>query len=216
MQDSDDESVPETSAATTIEKEPTDNKQYKFTQVAQLNSQLLTWYDANHRILPWRTNPKTSHVHGKGKNGEVSSRDDEPKSENSSVETIKAEDLNQRAYQVWISEIMSQQTRIATVLSYYKNWMKQFPTVDDLARASVDDVHAVWSGLGYYRRADNIHKAAKKVVTDMKGKFPTNTKDLLELPGVGRYTAGAIASIVFRERAPIVDGNVLVPYLRSA
>ena len=184
--------------------------------VSQLNHRLLTWYDANHRTLPWRKTPETS----KSKEGnmndvETGGGDDKEKNceqstkEEQQPQHVTLHDLNQRAYQVWISEIMSQQTRIATVLSYYDNWMKQFPTVQHLARATVNEVHAVWSGLGYYRRVDNIHKAAQKVVNDLGGKFPTSVSGLLELPGIGRYTAGAIASIVFHERAPIVDGNVL-------
>jgi A/G-specific adenine glycosylase len=117
-----------------------------------------------------------------------------------------------RAYEVWISEIMLQQTRVAVVIDYWNNWMAKWPTIQDLAAADADDVLAAWRGLGYYSRATRIHEAAKVVVNDkeMDGLLPMKTQDLeSKIPGVGRYTAGAISSIVFGEAAPMVDGNVL-------
>lgn len=115
---------------------------------------------------------------------------------------------NPDPYAVWVSEIMAQQTRLATVLPYYQQWMQTFPSIKSLAIASQQDVLAVWEGLGYYSRARNIHKAAKLLVKDYDGKLPNNSKDLQKLPGIGKYTAGAIASMAFKKDAAVVDGNV--------
>ena len=112
-------------------------------------------------------------------------------------------------YRVWISEIMSQQTRIETVMGYFERFMKAFPTIEALASASLDDVLKEWQGLGYYSRARNIHKAAQLIVKEHQGQFPSTYETLLALPGIGPYTAGAIASIAFQERVPAIDGNVL-------
>ncbi|HWX94769.1 MAG TPA: A/G-specific adenine glycosylase [Terriglobales bacterium] len=111
-------------------------------------------------------------------------------------------------YRVWLSEIMLQQTRVAAVLDHYRRFLKKFPTVQKLASAREASVLAAWSGLGYYRRARMLHAAAKQVVKEHGGKFPANSAGLLELPGIGRYTAAAIASIAFREPVAVVDGNV--------
>ncbi len=111
-------------------------------------------------------------------------------------------------YAIWVSEIMLQQTRVATATPYYERWMQRFPTVAALAEASVDDVLAAWSGLGYYRRARYLHRGAREVIARYGGRVPGSARELRSLPGVGRYTAGAIASMAFGERAPIVDGNV--------
>lgn len=122
------------------------------------------------------------------------------------------EALKRRAYEVWISEIMLQQTRVSTVIGYWTNWIAKWPTIEDLARAEPDEVLSAWRGLGYYSRATRIHAAAKRVVDDeeMQGLLPESA-DLLQknVPGVGRYTGGAISSIVFGNAAPMVDGNVL-------
>src|SRR5258705_4615048 len=108
-------------------------------------------------------------------------------------------------YAIWISEVMLQQTQIATVLPYFARWMKRFPDVDALARASIDDVLKAWEGLGYYARARNVHKAAALLVRD---GFPDTRDGWGALPGAGPYTAAAIASIVHGERTPVCDGNV--------
>ena len=131
-------------------------------------SQLLAWYDAHARALPWRE----SH---------------DP-------------------YRVWLSEIMLQQTRVAAVIAHYHEFLRRFPTVEKLARAREASVLAAWSGLGYYRRARMLHAAAKVVARE--GKFPETASGLRELPGVGRYTSAAIASIAFGEAVAVVDGNV--------
>ncbi|MDX9873686.1 MAG: A/G-specific adenine glycosylase [Spongiibacteraceae bacterium] len=111
-------------------------------------------------------------------------------------------------YRVWVSEIMLQQTQVATVIPYYERFMARFPTVAALAAASEDEVLHHWTGLGYYSRARNLHRAAQQVVTGHGGIFPSTVEALVELPGVGRSTAGAIAAIAGGQRAPILDGNV--------
>ncbi|KAL6909276.1 DNA glycosylase [Trichoderma evansii] len=119
--------------------------------------------------------------------------------------------LEKRAYEVWISEIMLQQTRVATVIDYWTRWMAKWPTIHDLAAAKSEDVLAMWSGLGYYSRATRIHEAAKLAVGDpeMEGLLPSSAKELeAKMPGVGAYTSGAISCIVFGNPSAMVDGNV--------
>ena len=111
-------------------------------------------------------------------------------------------------YAVWVSEIMLQQTQVATVLERYPRFMKRFPTVQKLAAAPLDDVLAEWAGLGYYTRARNLHACAKQVMEEFGGKFPNDPVLLEQLKGIGRSTAGAIAAFAFHERAPILDANV--------
>lgn len=132
--------------------------------------QLLKWYDANKRDLPWR--------------GE---RD---------------------PYRILVSEIMLQQTRVAAMLDYYGRFLKRFPTVQALADAREPSVLAAWSGLGYYRRARMLHQTAKVVDREMQGAFPASSVELRKLPGIGRYTSAAVASIAFGEATAVVDGNV--------
>jgi len=111
-------------------------------------------------------------------------------------------------YRVWLSEIMLQQTQVATVLDYYARFLARFPDVQALAAASSDEVLALWSGLGYYSRARNLHRCAQQVVQVHGGQFPRTAEALADLPGIGRSTAGAIAAFCFGERAPILDANV--------
>jgi A/G-specific adenine glycosylase len=111
-------------------------------------------------------------------------------------------------YRIWLSEIMLQQTRVAAVLEHYRIFLKLFPNVHALAAASEEAVLAAWSGLGYYRRARMLHRCAQQIVEQHGGGFPQNAKALLALPGIGRYTAAAIASIAFAEPVAVVDGNV--------
>lgn len=146
-----------------------------------MEDSLLKWYDENKREMPWRD--------------KVLSTDIDP--------------LNAKAYSVWVSEIMLQQTRVETVREYYKKWMKLFPTVKALSEATEDEVNATWAGLGYYSRARNMHKASKVIVNELNNKFPDNLADLLKLSGIGKYTAGAIASIAFNKVEPLVDGNII-------
>jgi A/G-specific adenine glycosylase len=125
---------------------------------------------------------------------------------------LHARDLPWRAnrdpYRVWLSEIMLQQTRVAAVIGHYHEFLQRFPTVEKLAAAREASVLAAWSGLGYYRRARMMHAAAKVIVHEHDGRFPQNAQALQSLPGIGRYTAAAIASIAFGEPVAVVDGNV--------
>jgi A/G-specific adenine glycosylase len=112
------------------------------------------------------------------------------------------------SYRVWVSEVMLQQTRVDVVLPYFARFLARFPTIAALAAAADDDVTAAWSGLGYYRRARMLRDGARHVVARFGGILPESIDDLRSIPGIGRYTAGAIASIAFEQRAPVVDGNV--------
>jgi len=112
------------------------------------------------------------------------------------------------AYAIWISEIMLQQTRVTAVIPYFNAWLERFPTIETLAKAPLDDVLARWSGLGYYRRARNIHACAQEVQARYAGRLPKEASALRSLPGIGRYTAGAISSIAYQEHEALVDGNV--------
>ena len=111
-------------------------------------------------------------------------------------------------YRVWLSEVMLQQTQVTTVLGYYSRFLDRFPTVSDLAASPLDDVLALWSGLGYYSRARNLHRCAQAVVAEHGGVFPGSAARLATLPGIGRSTAAAIAAFCFGERVAILDGNV--------
>jgi len=111
-------------------------------------------------------------------------------------------------YKVWLSEVMLQQTQVATVIPYFERFMARFPTVADLAAAPLDEVLHLWTGLGYYARARNLHKAAKQVVEKHGGEFPRNFDDVAALPGIGRSTAGAVLSLSLGLHFPILDGNV--------
>ncbi len=117
-------------------------------------------------------------------------------------------------YATWVSEIMLQQTQVATVIPYYQRFLQSFPTVKSLALASLDDVYRHWAGLGYYRRARQMHEAANVVLSDHGGVFPIDFADVLALPGVGRYTAGAILSFSLDQRHPIVEANTQRLYAR--
>jgi A/G-specific adenine glycosylase len=110
-------------------------------------------------------------------------------------------------YAIWVSEVMLQQTRVDTVVPYYEKFMARFPTVERLSRAPLEDVLESWAGIGYYGRARSLHSAAREVVERYGGRIPDETGTLLRLPGIGRYTAGAVASIAYGRRAPVLDGN---------
>lgn len=133
-----------------------------------MQKELLNWYRANKRDLPWRK--------------------------------------NREAYRIWISEVMLQQTTVAAVIPFYEKFMKRFPKVQDLAKASEPEVLEMWAGLGYYSRARNIHKAAKQI---SKQGFPQTAEELLELPGFGPYTSRAVASLAYNEKVGVLDGNVI-------
>ena len=142
-------------------------------QTAEIQKQLLRWFDRHARKLPWRS--------------DAARRD---------------------PYRVWVSEIMLQQTQVATVVPYYRRWLRLFPNVHSLAGAKPATVLKAWEGLGYYRRARNLHAAAREVVRCHGGRLPAARDELLRLPGIGHYTAGAILSIAFSQPEPLVDGNV--------
>ncbi|OPY84266.1 MAG: putative A/G-specific adenine glycosylase YfhQ [Syntrophus sp. PtaU1.Bin208] len=131
---------------------------------------LLSWYDKNKRLLPWRT-------------------------------TVDP-------YAIWLSEIMLQQTQVEAVIPYYRRFLEQFPTIQELARAPLEAVLKAWENMGYYSRARNLHAAARLVMDSHGGQLPENPAELRALPGIGPYTAGAILSIAFGKPLPAVDGNV--------
>lgn len=116
--------------------------------------------------------------------------------------------IEKTPYKVWLSEVMLQQTQVTTVIPYFERFMARFPTVTDLANAPLDEVLHLWTGLGYYARARNLHKAAQQVATVHGGHFPTTFEEVAALPGVGRSTAGAILSLSLGQHYPILDGNV--------
>ncbi|MCX2723785.1 A/G-specific adenine glycosylase [Roseibium salinum] len=140
---------------------------------------LLDWYDRHARKLPWRVSPENRKV------GEVPD-----------------------PYRIWLSEIMLQQTTVAAVKDYFEKFTRAWPTIEDLAEALEEDVMKAWAGLGYYSRARNLKKCADAVAADHQGRFPDREEDLLKLPGIGPYTAAAIAAIAFDRHAAVVDGNV--------
>ena len=116
--------------------------------------------------------------------------------------------IQRTPYRVWLAEVMLQQTQVAVVKNYFARFVTRYPTVTDLARASQDDVLALWAGLGFYSRGRNLHKAAQMVVERFAGEFPRNVDDLMKLPGVGSYTAGAIVTFAYNQPTAVVDGNV--------
>lgn len=112
-------------------------------------------------------------------------------------------------YAIWVSEIMLQQTQVKTVIPYWDCWLRELPTIESLAHANADKIHKLWEGLGYYTRVRNMQKAAQQILVEHGGKFPQTFDAVLALPGIGRYTAGAICSIAFNQPTPILDGNVI-------
>ena len=112
-------------------------------------------------------------------------------------------------YKIWVSEIMLQQTQVATVIPYYERWLKTFPSLSALAHAPLSKALELWAGLGYYRRVRMFHQAASYIQRELQGKIPETAEELMKLPGIGRYTAGAIASMAWGEKTPVLDGNVI-------
>ncbi len=140
---------------------------------------LLRWYDAHARVMPWRVGPAE-----------------------------RAAGVRPEPYHVWLSEVMLQQTTVAAVRDYFRRFLARWPRVEDLAAAEDAEVMGEWAGLGYYARARNLLACARAVVRDHGGRFPDTAEGLRALPGVGPYTAAAVASIAFDEPAVVVDGNV--------
>ncbi|OAX43694.1 DNA glycosylase [Rhizopogon vinicolor AM-OR11-026] len=154
------------------------------TAVEPMRVALLEWYDSVHdaRKMPWRKKFDPS---------------------------LDVEGRAQRAYEVWVSEIMLQQTQVVTVIPYYNKWMAKFPTIKDLAASDIETVNSLWKGLGYYSRAARLLSGAQKTVNELQGRLPDNAKDMqAKIPGVGRYSAGAICSIAYNHCVPVLDGNV--------
>jgi len=154
-------------------------KNWSDAQIKTLRAQLLDWYDRMGRALPWRVRPEDR-------------------------EKGQATD----PYAVWLSEIMLQQTTVPHAAPYWEKFLREFPKVTDLAQANREQVMAMWAGLGYYARARNLYKCAQVVANDYGGVFPQSEAELLKLPGIGPYTAAAIAGICFDEPTVVVDGNV--------
>ncbi len=154
-----------------MRKKLTKSKYRMLKPAKTLHHNLLRWFDAEKRAMPWRE-----------------TRD---------------------PYAIWLSETMLQQTQVETVKPYYHRFLQAFPTVADLARADLQEVLSLWAGLGYYRRARHLHLAAQKMVELHRGRVPETVEALLSLPGIGRYTAGAVGSIAFGLAEPVVDGNVM-------
>jgi A/G-specific adenine glycosylase len=174
-----------------------------------LGRRLLAWFARARRDLPWREGRGDSSVRppigGTARpDGGVSfkARGD------SSIRPPIGGTARRDPYRVWLSEIMLQQTTVATAAPYYERFVASFPTVEALARASLDDVLHAWQGLGYYARARNLHRAAREVVESLGGRFPGDEAGLARLPGVGPYTAAAVAAIAFGRKTVPIDGNV--------
>ncbi|MEZ5897685.1 MAG: A/G-specific adenine glycosylase [Parvularculaceae bacterium] len=144
-----------------------------------VSRKLLTWYDANARVLPWRVGP-----------------------------AARKAGAAPDPYRVWLSEIMLQQTTVATVAPRFEDFIARWPQVEDMAAAPIEDILGQWAGLGYYARARNLHKCARVVADGHKGAFPREESALRELPGVGPYTAAAIAAIAFDAPGVVMDGNI--------
>ena len=144
-----------------------------------VSSTLLGWYEYHARELPWRISPQ---------------------------KTILG--VFQDPYRVWLSEIMLQQTRVQTVIPYFEEFTCKWPDLKSLAASEIDDVITAWAGLGYYSRARNLHKCAKKIVDEFGAIFPQTDKELQSLPGIGEYTSAAIRAIAFNQKATVVDGNI--------
>lgn len=150
----------------------------------EMRTALLAWFAGVHdlRCMPWRKayNP-----------------------------ALGPEERAQRAYEVWVSEVMLQQTQVTTVIPYYNRWMETFPTIRHLAAADIESINAIWKGLGYYSRAARLLAGAQKAVKELDGRLPANAQEMqAKIPGIGRYSAGAICSIAYGECVPVLDGNV--------
>ncbi len=166
------------------------------TELEGMQRALLSWYDENHRVLPWRRN-----VHSKLSPEAVAAQPYQAPPGDLSGDVF--------IYYVWVCEIMSQQTQVSRVCEYFTKWVKKWPTVADLAKASQEELNEAWAGLGYYRRAKYLLDGAKYVMAEMGGTFPRTADELRKIPGVGPYTSRAIASQACGEPVAVVDGNVI-------
>ncbi|KAK9825555.1 hypothetical protein WJX74_005883 [Apatococcus lobatus] len=161
----------------------------------QIRRDLLQWYDANHRVLPWRRNPHSRR------------QALDPPFECSAASSDLLDD--EFIYRVWISETMSQQTQLSRVIEYFQRWVQKWPTVQALSKASLDEVNEAWAGLGYYRRARFLLEGAQAIAAGPGGTMPRTAQDWLKIPGVGAYTSRSVASIGCQEAVAAVDANVV-------
>lgn len=206
----------------------------------EIREALLKWYHCERRRLPWRGDPPPWSENKAKLRSEAARREfskgssplskffrlkaapgagqvqviDLDESTDESAEA--AGGFPRSAYGVWVSEVMLQQTQVEVVIGYWTRWMDRFPSIDALAAAKAEEVNAAWAGLGFYGRARRLHEGARYVMEHHGGELPQNIEDLLRIPGVGPYTAGAIASIAFNKRAAVVDGNVVRVFSRLA
>nr|CCA14321.1 predicted protein putative [Albugo laibachii Nc14] len=192
--------------------------QFTASEVCAIREKLVKWFHSHRRNLPWRGDPppyKTTAAHTANDNtkGSIQSYFQKDPCVNVKLEPIVDEAIvasgSVSPYETWVSEIMLQQTRVDTVIDYFTRWIGRFPTIAQLASASEEEVNSMWAGLGYYRRARMLHAGAKYVMEKYDGELPSSVEALLTIPGIGRYTAGAIASIAFDKKEPLVDGNVI-------
>ena len=179
-----------------------------FSTRLQIRASLLEWYDANHRVLPWRRNPHSKLPKKEKKKKENGAKEEEEDADGEQGAPLDLP-LERFIYGVWVCEVMSQQTQLDRVKGYWRSWMRQGPDVASLAAATEDEVREAWAGLGYYRRAAFLLKGAKYVAEELGGEFPREEAGLQKIPGVGAYTSAAIASIACGRRVAVVDGNVV-------
>ena len=171
----------------------------------EIREALIGWYALNRRRLPWRGDAPPYN----GSTAGINAVDSKAAAAVVPPPPPAAPGAGVSAYGVWVSEIMCQQTRVEAVIPYWEAWMQAFPTVEALAAATEEEVNARWAGLGFYRRARMLHEASRQVVGELGGVLPTSVDELMRIKGIGRYTAGAVASISAGVAAPVVDGNVL-------
>ncbi len=175
---------------------------------------LADWFVAHQRDLPWRAPAPGKRLDPPVREKAASYPEADPSRRDLPLPAGSGPVPRRDPYRTWISEIMLQQTQVSTVVDYFRRWMKRFPDVSALAAAAEQDVLEAWAGLGYYSRARNVLATARKVVGDHGGRFPWRREDLLELKGIGEYTAGAIASLSFNLPEPILDGNLVRVFSR--
>ncbi|KAL0055531.1 hypothetical protein WJX82_001534 [Trebouxia sp. C0006] len=163
-------------------------------EAIQIRQELLAWYDKHHRVLPWRRNPHSLR---------------QAKSDDKYHSAALDMPQQQFAYCVWICEVMSQQTQVSRVAEYFTRWIQKWPTVQDLANATQEEVNDMWAGLGYYRRARLLLEGAQHIQTVLSGQMPLTATELQKIPGIGPYTGNAIASIGGNQCVAVVDANVV-------
>eukprot|EP00943_MAST-04B_sp_MAST-4B-sp1_P003599 g3599.t1 len=195
-----------------IKQPASPNELFEKDDIDDIQRLLLNWYDHNRRKLPWRGDKPPYIRLSKGGKSDKSIKTEVVIEKVENAEDSYQPDVS--PYYTWVSEIMCQQTKVATVIEYFTRWVAKFPTIDALSKASAEDVNLLWSGLGYYRRARFLHKGAKTVMEKHNGELPKTIEGLKSIPGIGDYTAGAIGSIAYNIKTPLVDGNVIRVFSR--